>query len=335
LADAVEKASVWTVTVQTGREYPSSGVLYGPGRVITAAHLVENLDADDTLTVSVGDGAPRNAAVRGIHPGYDLALVEFEPVNAENTMRYAKQNARSEAARTGELVLALARPTNEGIQSSLGVINVASGTYRPWHGPGIDGVMRSDASRFPGYAGGPLIDVDGSFIGINVYGMRRQSSLTVPAALLEAMMPDLEAGKVYEAGYLGVRSQVADLSSDRANELGRSTGLLIVGVEEESPATDGGLLVGDIIVALDKKEVIDHGSLLEALGATTAEQTVSASVVRGGELQSLPVIIGARPAGPRKQGRGRPNGHRRDRHNRRGPGQGPDLRADPKHEGRS
>ena len=315
-ADAVERAAAYTIAVRAGDDYPSSAVLYAPGQILTAAHGVSHADDDAPIEVAGADGAVRTAKLQGVHPSYDLALLAVE---GESVAEATAANRRSEQVRSGELVLALARPTDDGIQSSLGVVNVASGTYRPWRGPGIQGVMRSDAARFPGFAGGPLIDASGAFVGINVYGNRRQSSLTLPVELIDSLLPKLEAGEKPSMGYLGVRTQSADIPASAAEGLGRNQGLLVVGIETDGPATSGGLLVGDIIVSLGEQDISDHTSLLEALASIDPGNEVQLNVVRGGEVVQLNIVIGERPAEDRSDFREKHRGHRHKHPHGRGP----------------
>ena len=79
------------------------------------------------------------------------------------------------------MVLALARPTDEGIQASLGIVGITQGRYQTGHGAYIEGVFRTDATAFPGFAGGPLIDTDGKIVGINTFGHRFGALITIPA----------------------------------------------------------------------------------------------------------------------------------------------------------
>lgn len=206
----------------------------------------------------------------------------------------------------------MARPGEGAIQSSLGVVNVSSGTYRPWRGAGIEGVMRTDAARFHGFAGGPLIDASGSFVGVNVYGNRRHSSLTLPLELINSLLPKLESGEWPRSGYLGVRTQTAEVPASAASGLGRDSALLVVGVEENAPASNAGMLVGDIIVALGNKSVTDHESLLSALAEFGPGKPSKVVVIRGGESAEIDVTIGERPPEDRNKsfGRGRKKPYR-------------------------
>ena len=300
LADAVATASADTVTVKTGESYPASGVYYRPGRVLTAAHRVEGAEEIEIID---GEGTSYVGTVRGLSPGYDVALIEIDTEKAATT------KARNDEIRTGELVLALARPTEDGVQSSFGVVNIARGAYRPWRGVNIEGVMRSDASRFPGFSGGPLVDVSGRFVGLNVFGDKRRSSLTLPSALIEELYDGLETGEAGKIGYIGVRSQPADLPAVAAEKLGRASGLLVIGTEDDGPALLAGIMVGDIIVSLDGNPVEDHESLLRILSNGVVDSELQTDVIRGGEMKPFTVKIAERP-------RGDHTSHHHDHHRR-------------------
>jgi S1-C subfamily serine protease len=106
-----------------------------------------------------------------------------------------------------------------------------------------------------------------------------------------------EHGRV-RRGFLGVRSQPVTISQAQQGALGReqASGLLLVAVEEGSPAAAGGLLVGDIIVALANQPVADPDELLAGLVGDIVSKPTPVQVLRGGELQTITVTIGERRA---------------------------------------
>jgi S1-C subfamily serine protease len=194
-------------------------------------------------------------------------------------------------------VLALGRPSEEGIQASLGVIGIAAGRYIGFYGAPVEGVMRSDATRFPGFAGGPLVDVEGRVVGVNTFGPRFGSSLTIPAAAAWDTAARLEQGLGARRGYLGVRSQPAEIPSSVSLGRDQDTGLLVVGVEMGSPADSAGLMVGDLIAGLDGEPVPDHHALVARLDSGVAGRQVEVEVVRGGRVERIALTPGA-AAGP-------------------------------------
>jgi len=153
-------------------------------------------------------------------------------------------------------VLALGRPTGEGIQASLGVVSAVSGPVHTRHGGLLEGHIRTDAIPYPGFSGGPLVDGSGQVLGMNTSGLTRGSSIAIPMKLgLKVAEALVKHGSV-RRGYLGVRSQPVEIPENQQNGLGRqqNSGLLLVGVESDSPAGEAGLMVGD-----DKRETVFAG----------------------------------------------------------------------------
>ncbi len=280
MADAVERASRATVLVDGRDGYPASGTVYRQGLVLTADHAVER---DDGIRVVLPDRAAVTAVVAGRDPARDLALLRLAEPRGEPA------ETAAERPRVGELVLALGRPSEEGIQASVGVVGIAGGRYIGARGAPVEGVMRSDATRFPGFEGGPLIDLAGRVVGINAFGPRFGSSLTIPWAAAWEAAARLEQGLGARRGYLGVRSQPAEIPSSVSLGRPQETGLLIVGLEKGSPADRAGLMVGDLIAGLDGEPVPDHHSLVARLDSGLAGREAQVEIVRGGRVERIAV----------------------------------------------
>ena len=154
----------------------------------------------------------------------------------------------------------------------------------------------TDAIPYPGFSGGPLINASGEALGLNTSGLVSGTSLAIPiqrALDLAGMLA--EHGNI-RRGYLGIRSQLIALDGKQQAALGRAqeAGLLIVWVEEGSPAGDGGVIVGDILVGLNGDPVDDHESLQDGLSGDLVEQSVDVEVLRGGARAAVTVKIGSR-----------------------------------------
>lgn len=102
-------------------------------------------------------------------------------------------------------------------------------------------------------------------------------------------------GKI-RRGYLGVRSQPVELPAAAKSQLGRdqTAGLLLVGIEEDSAAAQGGLILGDIIVGIKGVPVEHHDSLFNQLGADLVGKPTPVEILRGGELRTVTVTVGER-----------------------------------------
>jgi S1-C subfamily serine protease len=287
MADAVAKAGAATVLVNARQRIPASGIVFAPDLVMTANHVVE---VDEGITVMLEDGSEIEASVAGRDPTTDLALLRLArpvPVVAEPV---------AHEGRVGQLVLALGRPSPNGIEASLGVVSAVGGPVRTRRGPLLERYLRTDTIPYPGFSGGPLIDAAGHVVGMNTSGLAHGMALTIPAGLVWQMAEALSQHGRVKRGFLGVRSQAVELSEEVQNALGRSqsTGVLIVGVEKESPASAGGLIVGDILVGLAGTSLSDPDELVSRLSGSIVGSPAQVEILRGGQRKTLSVVIGER-----------------------------------------
>jgi S1-C subfamily serine protease len=287
LADAAARAGAATVTVNARRRFPASGIVYQGDKVLTADHVIER---EEDIAVFLPDGSEVRASLSGRDPGSDLALLSL-PQAADQVAEPAR-----EGARIGQIVLALGRPGREGIQASLGVVSALGGPLRTGRGGMLSAYLRTDAIPYPGFSGGPLVNHAGHIVGINTSGLARGASLAIPVELAWQTAKTLAQHGQVRRGYLGVRSQPVHIPPAQQNALGRAqnSGLLLVGIEEASPAEQNGLLVGDILVALAGRPIGDPDELLTALSGEVVGQAIPLEVIRGGQPVILTVIIGER-----------------------------------------
>jgi S1-C subfamily serine protease len=293
---AVKRAAGYTVGVEARGGYPSSGVIFEPNLVLSADHSVER---EEEIRILGPDGSRGNAKIAGRDPLNDLVLLEA----VQQTGKPAE--FAEGPAEIGQLVLALGRPTEEGVQASLGILSIKDGVYRTGRGTVVEKVMRSDARRFPGFAGGPLVDTGGAILGVNTFGSSAGTSITIPAALAWKIAEKLKTEGSVKPGYLGIRSQQVDLPQPSPLNRAQTGGLLVVGVEAESPAAAAGIMVGDIVVGFAGKPISDHEDLLEQLLGGMGGKTVSAEILRGGKKNAIRVTVGTldRPFQGRHHGR--------------------------------
>lgn len=286
MADAVEAAGAYTVMVDGRRRLPATGIAYEETYVLTADHVLER---DEEIGIGLGDGSRLTARVAGRDPGSDIALLAVDG----GTLAPAR---RSAPARVGQLALALGRPNMQGLRASLGVISSSGGPARTWRGGSLESYLRTDAAPLPGFSGGPLIDAAGMVIGLNTSGLTRGDLLTIPyETALQTAKALREHGRI-RRGYLGIRSQPVGLSPAQQESLGREqeSGLLIVGVESGGPAEQGGLLVGDILVAINDQPVRDADDLQAHLGSGAVGGEAKLGLLRGGKPEAVGVTIGER-----------------------------------------
>jgi S1-C subfamily serine protease len=286
LTAAVEKAGTSTVTVDARKRYPASGIAYSEDLVLTADHVVTR---EENLKVMLPDGRSLAATIAGRDPGSDLALLRL----AEKALSPAKT---SDDVKVGQLVLALGRPGSEGMQASWGIVTSINGPARTFRGGMLDEFIRSETTPYPGFSGGPLINTEGEVLGLNTSGLTRGSSLTIPNKVAWRTAQALATHGSVKRGYLGVRTQPVEIPEGSRQELKREQehGLLVVWLEEDGPAAAGGLLVGDILVAVNGQSVGDPDDLFSALNSETVGKAISVEVLRGGRPETVQVTVGER-----------------------------------------
>lgn len=287
MVNAVAKAAASTVMVAARRRLPASGIAFATDMVLTANHVVER---EDDIQIVLPDGNEVGASLAGRDPGSDMALLRLD--GAEMIVA----EISPEEPKIGQLVLALGRPSREGIQASLGVVGRISGPVRARGGSLLERYLTTDTIPYPGFSGGPLIDASGRILGINTSGLTRGASLTIPTSLAWGIAEALAQHGQVRRGFLGIRSQPVDLPLIQQQVLKReqSIGLLLVGIEKDSPAAAAGLLVGDILVGFAGEPISDPDDLLTRLIGDVVGSSIEVEILRGEEQRLVPVIIGER-----------------------------------------
>jgi S1-C subfamily serine protease len=285
LADAAEKAGRATVLVQARRRMPASGIAYASDLILTADHVLER---EEGIEVLLADGAKVPARVAGRDAGSDLAVLRLE-----NDVATAADMTKS-PARLGQMVLALGRPSPDGIEASLGTVSAIGGPIRTGRGGMLERYIRTDSISYPGFSGGPLVAADGTVLGLNTSGLANGPAITIPADIAWRIAETLVRDGRIKRGYLGIRSQAVEVpeASQKALRREQPAGLLIVGVEHDSPASRGGLMVGDILVAVAGAPVLHHDELFARLNGDVAGKSTPIEILRGGQPQTLSVQVG-------------------------------------------
>ncbi len=286
LADVVDAASVSLVRVEGRQRMPASGIVWSAeGLIVTAHHVVTR---DEDIAVGLPDGQTVAAALVGRDPTTDIAVLQ-----AEATGLPVPAWAEPDSLRVGRLALALGRP-GRAAQATLGIVSALGQSWRTPPGGLIDRYVQTDVTMYPGFSGGPLVDVAGRVAGLNSSALMRGVSVAIPVPTLRRVVAVLvEHGHVRQ-GYLGVSAQPVRLPDSLAAEVGQSTGLLLAMVEPGSPAEHGGLVLGDTIVSLDGEPVRTLDDLLALLSGDRVGREVPLRIVRGGKVQTVSVTIGER-----------------------------------------
>lgn len=288
LAVAVERAANVIVTVHAGHRWSSSGVIWSDGVVVTAAHTVRR---EDRIEIALADGSRATAELAGLDSGTDLAVLKAAAARSAALAR-----AQVEALRVGQLAIAVARVGEHGVNASLGVIGGLGGAWRTWRGGRVEQLIRVAITLYPGFSGGALLDPQGGIIGINSTGLARSGGIALPHPTVDRVATELLAKGYIARPYLGVALQSVRLPESVRKKLGldEGAGVIVLGMEPEGPAERAGVLVGDVVLSLGGRGVSDAIEAQYALGAESVGGTVSAKIVRGGEIVMLDIAPGER-----------------------------------------
>lgn len=289
-AGSVEKAGRSVVAVHARRRIPSSGVHWKSGIIVTADHGIER---DEEIAITLPDGRTAAVTMAGRDPSTDLAILKFDAGNLP-----VAETGDASALKAGNWLLASGRTAEGAPRAALALVGVAGPAWKTWRGGLIDQTVRLDRNLHPNLSGGPAVDDQGRVLGINTSGLSRLAAVVIPTSTVERVVSELvKKGHVGRA-YLGVGMQTVRLPGNlrESLKLTNETGIMVMGVEPGSPAEKSGLMLGDVIIALDTNPLRDVGDVQAFLVGDRIGKQARASVIRNGKLVDVSIVIGERPA---------------------------------------
>jgi S1-C subfamily serine protease len=259
------------------------------GLVVTTEGTVKRVDG---ITVTLPDGARVEATLVGRDPGTDLALLRI-PAGRLPAARLGDPST----LRPGHLVLALARSGDDGPRVAFGAVSATGGAWRSWKGGEIERRLQSDVTLYPGFGGGPLVDVDGRVHGVNSGGLSRPFATTITTGTVDRVAGELLERGYVARGWLGIAMHPVrfDPGARERLGLGQNGGLVVLSVEPEAPAGRAGVLVGDVVFAIDGQPVDSPEQVVDLLGGNTVGRVLKLDLVRGGARSRAEVTVGERP----------------------------------------
>jgi S1-C subfamily serine protease len=286
VVDLVGPAVVKLDVLKGGKPVGSgSGVILSPdGLVLTNSHVAQGTPR---VSVSTPDGRTFDARLIGDDPDTDLALVHIEqPVH----LSWARLGD-SQALKRGQIAIAIGNPLGFEATVTTGVVSALGRSLRAKNGRLIDDVIQTDAALNPGNSGGALVSSRGEVIGINTAVIMGAQGICFAVASNTAslvMGQLIRHGRVRRAS-IGVAAQPAAISRrvQVATGIDQASGVMLSAIETGGPADAAGLLIGDVVVALDGVRVRGADDLIRLLNEERIGRVVSAEIIRNGRAREF------------------------------------------------
>lgn len=277
------------------RSLGSGVIVRGEGVVVTNYHVI---DGADEITVALSDRREFDAEVILTDESTDLAILQIKPKGVPFTVI---EFSNSDDVEVGDLVLAIGNPFGVGQSVTSGIVSALARTQ-----VGDDDYqffIQTDAAVNPGNSGGALVGMDGKLVGINtsIYSRSGGSNgigFAIPAKMVDFVLNAALSGGEIIRPWLGATGQA--VSSEIAESLGfdRPGGVLVDNVYPDSPADQGGLEPGDVILSIDNKEIFDTQGLRYFIGLSVVGSETMLDVMKGDDRRTLVINLETAPEDP-------------------------------------
>jgi S1-C subfamily serine protease len=264
-----------------------SGFIFTPdGFILTNSHVVHHADQ---IEVILSDGRRFQADIVGDDPDTDLAVVR---INGPNLV--AAPLGDSQKIRVGQLVIAIGNPYGFQYTITSGVISALGRSLRSMSGRLIDNVIQTDAALNPGNSGGSLVTSRGDVVGVNTAMILAAQGICFAIGINTAKFV---AGKLIKEGkirrsYIGLGGQNVTLLRRlvRFYHLPVESGILVVSLEENSPAQRAGLVEGDVIIGFNGQAISGIDDLHRVLTEERVEVRTALTIIRRSEKMALDIV---------------------------------------------
>ncbi len=271
-----------------------SGVIISEdGYIVTNNHVVNGASK---LRVKLYDGGTYDAEIIGVDPTTDIALIKIDKSNLPTLVMGSSNDLR-----LGEWVLAIGSPFDLQSTITAGIVSakarqldVIPSDFR------IESFIQTDAAVNPGNSGGALVNSRGELVGINTLiksqtGSYVGYSFAVPESIVRKVVTDLREFGVVQRAMLGVSFApiTDDFVEERGEELGikKAGGVYVASVQDGGAASEAGIRKGDVITAIDGKELTSKVILPEIIAMHRPGDKVKISVKRGDSMKHFDVVL--------------------------------------------
>jgi serine protease Do len=270
-----------------------SGVIVDPdGYIMTNNHVVEGaqrirvalpLPTDNGRSLAAGKRRVLQARLVGTHKETDLALLKIDEKDLP-TLALTQQRPR-----VGQLVFAIGSP--EGLQNSV-TMGVVSAVARQADPEKPLTYIQTDAPINPGNSGGPLVDMNGSVLGLNTFilsqgGGSEGLGFAIPARIVDFVYHSLrQYGHVHRVEIGAVAQEITPTLAEGL-QLAQHWGVIVADVKPDGPAAAAGLQIQDIVLMADERRVETLPQLSSALYLHRLDQVLQLQILRGDQKKTL------------------------------------------------
>ncbi len=286
VVDAVEAVGPAVVRVERERG-GGSGVIFTPdGFLLTNSHVVHGAKE---LSVTLSDGHEARADLVGDDPHTDLAVLRI----AGTSLPYARLGD-SRRLRVGQIAIAIGNPYGFHHSATAGIVSGLGRSLRARSGRLMDDIIQTDAALNPGNSGGALVTSQAEVIGINTATILMAQGLCFAVASNTArfVATKLMSDGRIRRSYMGVAGQNTPVprAQARANGLAVTSGVLVLSVEPDSPASRAGVLEGDVLIALGESAVAGVDDLHRLLSEERIGVSLPLTLLRRGRRVRTTVV---------------------------------------------
>jgi serine protease DegQ len=286
MADAIASAAPSVVQVNGGRR-PVSGLVYATDVVLTT---MRGVGQHERAGVRRDDGQVFQGELAGWDPATQLAVLRVAGLGSPPVVR------ATEEPRVGHLALAIARSWSNAVTATAGLVSVIGGPLATGRRRTIDRVIRTSAPMHEGFSGGAFLNTEGRLLGVATAISIRGLAVVIPADTAWTVAATLQEHGSLKRGYLGIVGQPVSVPEKQRGNSTQAEGLLVVRVKAGTPADTGGVLVGDILLALDGQPLTSPEDLMDLLVGDRVSRPATLQVIRGQQQVSVPVTVAERTA---------------------------------------
>ena len=276
------------VTVKAAAYRPTSGIILPGNLVAVANHAVRR---SERIPVHSFQGFAGEASILGRDEGLDLAILKIDGLTQEPL-----EHCKPDSLKAGMLGAVIGMTADVGPSVSLGIVGAVGEARRTWRGGMLDQFLRLDVNLYPSQSGAAVVNAEGRLIGMATPVLSRHSAIAVPAVTLARIASELLREGRIRHGYVGIGAQPVAIQSSVLSRLDPkyTSGLMLLSVEDDSPADLAGLQLGDILLEVEGVRMTDPEELQAILRTEFIGKEMRLTILSGGELETRTLTVGER-----------------------------------------